>query len=230
MKYTHLLFDLDNTLMDFDKSERVAFFETMGRLSIEADEAVFSSYKQINSALWKRLEQGTIDKNIIEKIRFNKFFEHCNIEQPTQDAGEIYHECLAKYSFVIDGAEQLLQNLSSHAKIVIVTNGIKSIQTPRLANSGLNKYFSNIFISEEIGFNKPDKRFFDVVFDEIGKEHKKSSIVIGDSLSSDMKGAHNSGLDSCFYNPKKIENSEKVPVTFEIDKLEQLYKVLGLEI
>ncbi len=230
MKYTHLLFDLDNTLMDFDKSERAAFFETMERLSIGADETVFSNYKKINSALWKRLEEGTIDKNVIEKIRFNKFFDYCNIEQPKQDAGEIYHECLAKYSFVIEGAKQLLQKLLGHAKIVIVTNGIKSIQTPRLANSGLNRYFSNVFISEEVGFNKPDKRFFDVVFDEIGNEYKKSSIVIGDSLSSDMKGAHNSGLDSCFYNPKKIENSEKIPVTYEIEKLEQLYGVLGLEL
>ncbi len=226
MKYNYLLFDADDTFLDFKRSEKLAFFETMKLLEIEADEQFFLDYKVINRELWKQLEQGKLEKDEVSKQRFPEFFASKGINlKNSVDGGKLYNEVLSKQAHVVEGAQQVLEKLSKVASLCIVTNGIASIQTPRLDKCDLKKYFKHTFISEKVGYNKPDKQFFDAVFAVIGEQNRESSIIIGDSLTSDMQGAKNAGIDSCFYNPHGIENEQGIPVTYEIKKLEQLFEI-----
>ncbi len=204
-KYSTLLFDADNTLLDFSKSERLSLIKTMNDYGVPVNETNIRTYVDINNSLWKRLEKKEITKPELKKIRYRLFFEAINFpfDGDPFEVNEHYLALLSQCGYTMDGAAELTEKLSlAGYELYIVTNGVAKTQAQRLEKSGLLPYIRDVFVSETVGFPKPDKRFFDYVLENIPEKDKSKIIVIGDSLSSDICGAVNSGLDSIWLNMK----------------------------
>lgn len=230
-KYDILLFDADNTLLDFTKSEFYAFrimSETCG-LPYSAD--LYNLYSQINDSLWKKLERKEITLNELKTERFRLLLLQSGRKCTKEDVlllCRTYMEALGQQSFLIEGAEETVRALSLSYDLCLVTNGIASIQNARIENSKLKPYFSHIFISEEIGAAKPEPAFFESVMHTLHYPPKEKVLVIGDSLTSDCDGAINFGLDVCRYNPNSLpDNGRKI--TFSVKKLTDLLGILNEE-
>ena len=201
-KYDILLFDADDTLFDFGKAERRAIINTFDKFSIPADEDNIELYVKINKDCWRQLERGEIDKISLRQVRFERLSSALGIDFDAKLAGEFYLADLATHAILIDGARELCERLSKRAKLYIITNGIKTVQTGRMKRSGIEEYIEKCFISEDVGYEKPDIRFFDHVSKSIENFDKSRALVIGDSLTSDIAGGNNFGIDTCWYNPR----------------------------
>ena len=202
-KYTTILFDADNTLLDFDKSERASLIRTMEDYGVPVTEENIGTYVAINKALWKRLEKKEITKPELKQIRYKTFFESIGFEfdGDSFEVNEHYLSLLSTCGYTMDGAVELCRKLYEKGyKLYIVTNGIAKAQAQRLGKSGLLPYIDGVFVSETVGCPKPDKKFFDYALERVEEKDRSKIIVVGDSLSSDIKGAANSGLDSVWLN------------------------------
>ncbi len=226
--YKYLLFDADNTLFDFNKAERAAFL-SLSRVSPDVfKDEHYESYHKINDSMWKSLERGEITKSHLKTLRFQKLYEsfgHSADPEFVSHTAKEYESALGNGRFLIDGATEILEYLFPNYKIHIITNGLKEVQTNRFVGSGIEKYISTLFISEEIGYEKPDERFFNTVFDSIGDFDKRKYLVIGDSLSSDIKGAVSYGIDCVHFDPKG-NGSAEFAVNYSIQKLNELKNIL----
>lgn len=196
-KYTTILFDADDTLLDFNKDETQALTVILEKYGIEKSEENIKAYKEINVGLWKALERGEIDKPTLKKIRFSLFFEKIGFVT-TEDHYKINEEYLSNLSGggnLLDGAKDLIENLKAQGyDLYIVTNGIEKTQKRRLTKAGILPYFSEIFVSEAIGHQKPKKEYFDYVLSHIKEKDIGRVLLIGDSLTSDIKGAVDAGI------------------------------------
>lgn len=203
-KYTTLLFDADNTLLDFNKDERQALIRTLEEYSVPISDENIKIYTEINKGLWKQFEKGEITKPELKRIRFRKFFEKIGFKTDTDPfvVNERYLFLLGDMGGnTLNGAKELLGELKKDGyDIYIVTNGVALTQAKRLDRSGLLPFISEVFVSETVGHQKPKKEFFDFVFDKINEKNKDSILLIGDSLSSDIKGAMNAGINSVWLN------------------------------
>lgn len=224
MKYTTLLFDLDETLMDFKKAEDNAITLLFRKYGINPTDENKTLYSKINKGKWKALERGEITRSRLFLSRFEELFEIFGIAADAATANDEYLSFMAQGRFVFDGAEEICRKLSENYKLYIITNGSKKAQDGRLKNLPLMDCFENVFISEEIGFDKPYKEYFDYVFEHIPEKDKSKCLVIGDSLTSDIAGAVNYGIDSCWLNPGEYCES---PATYQINKLDELFCVLN---
>lgn len=224
MKYTTLLFDLDETLMDFKKAEDNAISLLLEKYGLEPTEERKTLYSQINQMKWKALEQGKITRKQLFVSRFTELFEALGIVADVTEANDEYLSFVAQGRFVFDGAEEICRELSKNFKMYIITNGSKKAQDGRLKNLPLAEYFDGVFVSEEIGHNKPEKEYFDYVFAHIDEKEKSKCLVIGDSLTSDIAGAVNYGIDSCWLNKGEYRES---PATYQIKKLDELICILN---
>lgn len=197
-KYTTILFDADETLLAFGKDETQALLKTMQNHGVPTTEENIAAYKEINQGLWKALERGEIDKPTLKKVRFGLFFQKIAFET-TEDTFAINEEYLNNLSDggnLLDGAKELLDSLYAQGyDLYIVTNGIEQTQKRRLTKAGILPYFSEIFVSEAIGYQKPRKEYFDYVLSHIKENDKSKVLLIGDSLTSDIKGAEYAGID-----------------------------------
>ena len=216
-KYKYLLFDLDDTLLDFGKAQVLAFKKLLEDENIEYSDELFEQYETINKSLWRSFERGEISNKVVTSERFIRFFTLFNMKVDGSEVDNRYRSYLAEGNQLFEGIVGMLEKLSLTHKLYIASNGIGITQHTRLKNNKLNKYFEKIFISEEIGSKKPDREFFDIIFKEIGVENKNEVLMIGDTLTSDILGANNVGIDSCLVDIHKISNSEIVP-TYKIDK------------
>lgn len=222
-KYSTLLIDLDDTLLDFGKSEDYAITRLMTDYGIPATEENKRMYSELNKRLWKSLEKGEITRAELWSIRFVEFFRMTGVDADGVAANSQFMYYIAQSSFVVDGAVETCAELHKDYKIYIITNGSKKSQRGRLTDSPLTAFFDGIFISEEIGFNKPSAEYFDYVFSHIEEKDKSKVLVIGDSLSSDIAGAVNYGIDSCWLNKgEKQKNS----ATYEISNITELLNIL----
>ena len=225
-KYRLLLFDADDTILDFKKSEDTALEKLFNKYSIPFTDENIKTYKNINTRLWKDFEKGKIEKDDITNTRFKEFFDTLKLKGYSDSIKDEYQNLLGEGFFVIDGAEDILKKLSKSCILYCVTNGIYTTQISRFKGSGLDKYFKEIFVSEKVGHQKPKKEFFDYVEKNIDRFEKKHSLIIGDSLSSDIKGGNNAGIDTCFYNPKKLKNNTDIKPTYEIKDLKELLEIV----
>lgn len=200
-KYTTLLFDADETLLDFPAAEKAALSTVCKKFGIEFNEEIRETFSRINLALWKQLEKGLVTRDIIRIRRFEQFAEHFGIKADPGDMAVYYVECLSTFAFLLPGAEEVCQKLSLNHNLYIITNGIGTVQQQRLKKSGLLPYFKGVFISEEIGSQKPSREFFNHVLSHVEEKDKSKICVVGDSMTSDILGGINAGLDTCFYNP-----------------------------
>jgi 2-haloacid dehalogenase len=225
MKYTWLFFDADGTLFDFDLAQENALVKTFSFLKIPFDEAFQKIYYDINIAIWARFEKKEIAQHDIPIERFKIFFDAINVQTDSQKASELYLEYLSQGHHLLSGAEELIKNLHGTYKLLLITNGLKSVQRPRFAKASITKYFEEIIISQEVGSAKPHKEIFDIAFKKIGNPDKNTVLMIGDNLGSDVLGGQNYGIDTCWYNPKVNPSQKGIKPTYEIRELNELLSI-----
>ena len=225
--YKYLLFDADNTLLDFNKGERCALNKVLADSPLDFSDEVYEVYHKINDDLWKKLEKGEIERSKLRVVRFEQLFDVYGFDG--KEYGEIidsrFLAAMSEQAYIIDGVYDVLDHLCSKYKLYLITNASVSVQKKRIAKTSFDKYFNKYYISEEIGAYKPQIEFFDAVINDIGDFNRKNYLVIGDSLSSDIKGAVSSGLDCCFYNPTNMSVTDIKP-TYDINDICELLEIL----
>ncbi len=225
-QYQTLLFDLDDTLLDFGQTENQALMKLFTELQLPLTDDMKETYKMFNTGLWRAHEEGKIERDELVNTRFAIFFEHYGKKVDGVEYERKYRNYLDEGHHLIDGALELIQELYQKYDLYIVTNGVVSTQERRLKDSGLAPYFRHVFVSEEVGYQKPRKEFFDYVFQHLGKVELDKTLIIGDSLTSDIKGGLNVGIDTCWFNPHRIVNNLAVKPTYEIAELEELKRIV----
>ncbi|MEZ7623393.1 YjjG family noncanonical pyrimidine nucleotidase [Streptococcus sp. 27098_8_22] len=228
MKYKYLLFDLDHTLLDFDAAEDIALSQLLKEEEGVVDiQAYKDYYVPMNKALWKDLEQKKITKAELINTRFAKLFAHFGIEKDGAYLAERYQFFLSKQGQTFPGVEDLLKKLISKGyELYAATNGITYIQTGRLEQSGIAPFFKEIFISEQLHTQKPDAEFYEKIGARIPNFDKNQTLMIGDSLSADIQGGNNAGIDTIWYNPHHLENKTQAQPTYEVDSYQALLEIL----
>ena len=225
----NILLDLDDTILDFKKCEHVALDKALTVLGVPHDESTIKLYSKINDLHWKKLETGELTRNQVLLGRFEMLFEKIGVQCSGKKAWKTYEEMLSNQYFFVAGAVELLENLKDKYDLYIVSNGTASVQDRRIAGAHLEKYFKKIFISQRVGINKPDIRFFERCFAEIPNLNKDETIIVGDSLSSDIQGGINAGIKTCWYNPHNLTTPDNMKINYVIGNLEELYDVLKKE-
>jgi len=224
MKYKFLLFDMDDTLFDFQQTEKVAFRQVMVQNDIPYSEDLVAAYKRINHKLWTDYELGKIKKEEIF-VRFDKLMAVLHLTIDGQELEHQYRRLLGEGIDLMPDAEAVCRLLAEQYEMYIVTNGTAKTQLDRLAGSGLGKYFKDIFISEYIGAAKPSEVFFDYVKANIPEFQNDKALIIGDSLICDIGGGRKAGIDTCWMNRKSVDKSPE-EVVYMIEKLTQLFEIL----
>ena len=223
----NVLFDLDDTLFDFHKAEKIALTKTLVHFGIDPTEETLALYSTINAAHWKRLELGEISREEVKVGRYRELFKTIGVECDPVKATAYYESMLAIGHYFMPGAPELLEVLYGKYRLYIVSNGTAKVQEGRIGSSGIAKYMDGIFISQILGANKPDKQFFDICFSEIPDFSLSETVIIGDSLSSDIKGGINAGITTVWFNPKGIENDNDIKPDYTIKELSEVPGLLS---
>lgn len=224
MKYTTLLFDSDDTLLDFKSAEKSALEKAMTHYALDFDDNLNHIYSKANDFYWKAFEKGEIEKNQIYVGRFELFLKNADISFDAKKLSGKYEEFLKKQYNLIDGALDTCKALYKLYNMYIVSNGNVKVQLPRLEGSGLRRYFKDVFVSEQVGFQKPQREFFNYVFDSIGVTDKSTVLIIGDSITSDILGGINTGIDTCLFSQNA--NSSGIIPTYTVKNHTELQKLL----
>ncbi|MCI5920006.1 MAG: YjjG family noncanonical pyrimidine nucleotidase [Roseburia sp.] len=226
-----ILWDVDATLLNFELAEKAAMEKCFSMFEMgECTQEMLSRYSKINRSYWQRLERGELTKPEVLVGRFEEFFgkEGLPVEK-AKAFNEEYQVRLGDTVFFHDNAYELIKELQGKVKQAIVTNGTVVAQERKLEKSGLNKLITDIFISDQIGAEKPSPKFFEKVWEELGPYKKEEVMIVGDSLTSDMQGGNNAGIRCCWYNPKGLKNETSVHVDYEITNLWQVKDILSNE-
>ncbi len=218
---THIFFDLDDTLLDFHKAEHTALSKTLAHFGVNPAEETLSLYSRINKTQWERLEKGELTRDEVKTERYRILFNELGVTLSPKDATAYYENMLSFGHYFIDGAVEVLTQLKDY-NLFIVSNGAVKVQNARLDSAGIKPFFKKIFISESLGVNKPDKRFFDICFSQIPSFDKENAVIIGDSLTSDIKGGINAGIKTVWFNPNSLKNPSTVLPDYEIHSLSAL--------
>ena len=224
MKYTWLLFDADDTLFDFPKSSANALQWTLEQCGLPFEPEFTGLYWRFNQQVWEEFERGEITSQELRVKRFRLFFDETRLNGDPQTVSPLYLRNLALGVDLLDGAEEVIRALKDRYHLALVSNGLKEVQRPRLEASALRDCFEQVFISGEMDAAKPSRAYFDIVFRGIGQPPKESVLIIGDSLTSDMQGGLDYGIDTCWYNPKG--KTSDLAVTYQISRLEELVSAL----
>lgn len=226
--YKYLLWDIDGTVLDFLASEQYAIrvlFQKYG-LGTCSDE-MLRTYSKINVKYWEALERNELTKQEILVGRFREFFAMFGINPALAEPfNSEYQAALGDHLVFVDHAEEMLRAEKGNYTLIAVTNGTKAAQAKKLRRSELDQIFDAVFISEDVGYEKPNAAYFEHVFRKAGIVDKTQALLIGDSLTSDMRGGEIAGIDTCWYNPKHRINTLNIPVTYEIDDLGKLAELL----
>jgi 2-haloacid dehalogenase len=222
-----ILWDIDGTVLNFSLAERNAIKSAFEALNIgKCTDDMSERYSQINQSYWARLEKGEFNKNEILVKRFVEFIKEYNLDVDAKILGETYESKIVDTIAFIDNSFEILNKLKPNHKQYAITNGTLKTQQARLNKSRLINVFDDVFISDEIGYEKPSKYFFDYVFNKISPCNKNEILVVGDSLSSDIKGANNAGVKCCWYNPSNKTNNLKLTIDYEIHNLNELLDIV----
>ena len=220
-----LLLDLDDTILDFHKAEHIALSKTLRSLGLEPTEEVLSRYSVINKAHWERLEKKELTRPQVILGRFETLFREYGIEVDPAKCASLYEENLSIGHYFLPGAEEALEVLSKKYKLYLVSNGTAKVQAGRLKSANISHFFDIIFVSQEVGADKPDITYFDRVFARIEGFQKEKAIIVGDSLTSDIQGGINAGIRTCWVNPKGKSVTHIVP-DYQIESIAQLDALL----
>ena len=227
-KFKVILWDIDGTLLNFEESEKVAIRTCFSIFEMgECSDEMLYDYNKINKSYWQRLERGEITKKEVLEGRFRDFFGKYGLDtKKAGDFNEEYQKRLGDTVVFFENGLELVNQLKGSVLQYAVTNGTKVAQERKLKKSGLDQILDGIFISEDVGVEKPGKGFFERVFSEIGSFPLEEILIVGDSLTSDMQGGMNMGIKTCWFNPERIETSHKVRIDYEITALKELKDIL----
>jgi 2-haloacid dehalogenase len=225
-KYDLILFDADGTLFDYDRAEGIALQRAFEHHQFQYEDTIRNRYREINSSMWKEFENGKIDKVSLQTGRFQRLLEECNLEADACDFNSIYLDLLSEGGYLLDGALEVCRELSQNCTLAIATNGIARTQKNRLKNSAIFPYIKHIIVSEDAGYQKPHQGFFQYAFHICGHHDKETAIIVGDSLSADIRGGVDFGIDTCWYNPGKITDRNDLRADHEIHDLRELMKFI----
>ena len=220
-----IFLDLDDTILDFHRSEAVALRKTLQSLNVNPTDEVIARYSAINLAHWKALERRELTRGEVLTGRFRQLFEELGMNVSPNVAQSLYEKNLSESHFFVDGAPRLLMTLSQKYPLYIASNGTTLVQTSRIASSGIGRYFKAVFLSEQLGADKPQIEFFERATGQIEGYNPSEAIILGDSITSDMQGGINAGMHTCWFNPHHRDNHGITP-EFEITDLSQFDAVL----
>ena len=223
----HIFLDLDDTILNFTAGEAKALTQALRESGIEPTRAVLDRYHLINIAHWELLEEGRITREEVLVRRFEQLFRELGIPHSGAAVNDRYEHLLSLQHDFIPGAEQLLKDLTPRYDLYLASNGVAAVQHPRLDASGIRPYFKGIFISEEIGADKPSKAFFDACFATIPSFRQEDAVMVGDSLTSDIRGGRNAGLRTVWFNPHGKEPRPDMRPDYTIHALSELPTLLG---
>jgi len=227
MKYRWLLFDADGTLFDYDRAEGAALRDTFELLGLHYEARYATVYRKINGDIWLDFEKGRITQQRLRTKRFELLFDAFQIDCDAAVFSPRYLESLASYADLVDGAEDVVRELYGQAGLLLITNGLSDVQRSRFARSPVMQYFADVVISEEVGAAKPAPEIFDVAFAKMGYPEKEDVLIVGDSLTSDIKGGNLYGIDTCWFNPDRKPRDPEVRSRYEIGELSELLDILG---
>ena len=222
----NIFLDIDDTLLDFRRAEANAIRKTFDEMGVEATEEMIERYSEVNLSQWKKLELGLITRERLLTERFELLYAELGLKLSSKKTQSLYEGYLSREAYFIDGAQELLDALYGSYRLFIASNGTARVQKGRIGITGIEKYFDGIFISERVGFDKPSKEYFDACFAQIPGFERGESIIVGDSLSSDIRGGINAGIKTCWYNPKGELCGEDTVPDFEIRSLSELPALL----
>ena len=225
-KYKILLFDADSTLLDFKQCEYEAVIDCLEYAKLPVTEEVIQKYSEINDGYWKMLERKEITKKELMVARWQSLFDYYGFSADAKEIAELYPKRLADKSHLMEGAEELCAKLYGKFKMYIVTNGFKSVQQKRFCNCSLAKYFDNVFISEDIGYDKPAVEYFEKIAERIPNYDPEHAIIIGDSLTSDIQGGINAGIDTCWFNHGEKNAPEGMNITYTVKDLSEISDIV----
>ncbi|KEK23283.1 YjjG family noncanonical pyrimidine nucleotidase [Bacillus gaemokensis] len=227
MKYKIILFDVDDTLFDFSISEKNALYKAFVEFGSPLGLGDYEvSYKEISKLLWRDLEQGIITLSELGVERFRKLFLAHKLEIDANTFNSVYLGYLGKEIHLIPGAVEVCNDLAD-CRLAIITNGFTDVQKSRIEGSPLRNTFEHIIISEETGFQKPEQRIFEYAFSKLQITDKAKVLIVGDSLTSDIQGGINCGIDTCWFNPYCKENNIGIKPTYEIRELTDIIRIVG---
>ena len=220
----NIFFDLDDTLLDFHMAEKVALTKTLLHFDIEPKDEILERYSELNLSQWKLLEKGILTRDEVKVRRYQLLFKELGVNSLAREATEYYENLLGVGHYFVDGAEEVLRSLSDKYCLYIASNGNTKVQLSRMKSADIIKYFADIFISEEIGFDKPSSEFFNSCFSKIRNFSKEDAVIIGDSITSDINGGKGMGIKTIWYNPGRKESD--VVADHEINNLLELIPLL----
>jgi len=222
-KYDVFLFDADDTLYDFAKSEEVAMRTAFTDCGFAYSESVLRAYIEINRKAWDDFGKGAISKSELQTLRFSRLLDSLGLRWDADDLNARYLFELGKGTYLIEGAYDICKAIAGAGKLIyIVTNGILATQQSRIKHSLIKDFVSDFFVSEFVGCQKPQKEYFDYVFAHIPAAGKDKMLIVGDSLASDIAGGNNAGIDTCWFNERGAPNDSGITPTYEIKELAKL--------
>ena len=221
-----LLLDLDDTILDFHKAERIAIAKTFRDFGVDPTEEVLHRYHLINKSCWERLETGEWTREQVLVNRFDLLFAEVGVKADATACARVYEKNLSIGHYFLPGAQESVQTLSRKYRLFLVSNGTASVQKGRLTSANLYPYFEKVFVSQEVGHNKPSVEYFEKVFAQIPGFDPKKAIIVGDSLTSDILGGIRAGIATCWVNPNHLPEREDIPADYEIEGIYQLEALL----
>jgi len=221
-----LFLDLDDTILDFHKAERIALSRTIQMFGVEPTEDVLGRYHVINKWHWEQLELGTMTREEVLVGRFAMLFEERGIGVDATAVARAYEKNLGIGHYFLPGAEEAVDTLSGKYRLFLASNGTASVQKGRMTSANLYRFFERVFVSQEIGHNKPSKAYFDACFSQIPDFDPAKAMIVGDSLSSDIQGGINAGIKTCWVNPGHAAPKNGIRPDYEIEALHQLPALL----
>ena len=221
-----LFLDLDDTILDFHKAERIAITKTIREFGVEPTEEVLSRYHVINKWHWEQLELGLMTRAEVLEGRFAVLFEEKGIDVDAVAVARAYEKNLSIGHYFLPGAEEAVDALSKKCRLFLASNGTASVQKGRMTSANLYRFFEEVFVSQEIGHNKPSKAYFDGCFARIPDFDPEKAMIVGDSLSSDIQGGINAGIKTCWVNPAHTAPKNGIIPDYEIEALHQLPALL----
>ena len=228
MKYPYLLFDADNTLFDFDLAEYHVFRTVCETHSLHWSEEDYALYHRCNAEMWHDFDKGLCTKEFLLTERFRRYLDRSGQTCDPEAMNRTHLETLAASAFLLPGALELCRTLAEDHELYIITNGVEHSQRKRFQLSPLVPYFKDLFISEAVGAGKPSRAYFDYVFQAVPGLTPRNGLVIGDSLTSDIQGANNAGLDCCWYNPAGLPRPDGLRIDYEARTLEEILPAASL--
>ncbi len=227
MRYPYVLFDLDGTLFDYRKAEAAALAAAFAGVGLRFEPAYLELYRQINQRAWLELERAEVTREELKLRRFVELLDEVGLAGDAAALSEQYIEELSRRSDLLDGAESMLRRLDGKVAKVVITNGLQAVQRPRLAGSAIRGMFQGVVISEEVDSAKPHPGIFDAAFERLGHPPRDEVLIVGDSLTSDIQGGNDYGIDTCWFNPDVEARDVDVESRYEIRSLSEIPGIVG---